>query len=387
MTDPKGVSELEVLRDGEKVARLLRVQDGCRFLYDSDYLASGGGPIARNLPVAGLEVHGTTNLPSFFAGLLPEGVMQSAILRTHRLSADDLFSQLAVAGSDAVGDVTVHVPNSPAGKPVRTVKDAVRILTDLQDRLILPVSPSISGVQPKISIGSSMGASRGPLAIVKIAAPDYPGILENEAFFMKLAPTAGLKAARVELKDGGLMIERFDRVRRRGQPTAQLHVEDVLQIQNRYPLAKYSMDYCEILDTAVDLKVAKPVLLGLLRLYAYSYAIINGDLHAKNVSFFHSRELGRWTMTPAYDLVCTLPFFPDHPFGRNMILGLNEQVGAFTATDFRRIGKKYGLVESAVDRMLGQICAGVQQGMPAIYREFPESIQEEIMQRARQISP
>src|SRR5204862_415986 len=57
------------------------------------------------------------------------------------------------------------------------------------------------------------------------------------------------------------------------------------------------------LGSAPIVEVAK-----LVRLVAFSYLIANGDLHAKNVSLRTSHADGRIELTPAYDLVSTLPY-------------------------------------------------------------------------------
>lgn len=385
MIDPKPIAELDVLLSREKVATLTRTRDGSTFQYTREHLDSGKGDIALHLP-HGLGVSGTTNLPSFFAGLLPEGVMQDAIVRACRLSRDDLFSQLAVAGWDAIGDITVTVPGQPIPSAPRTSKEAVAILSELRTSGILRAAPSVSGAQPKLSIGAAMASNRGKAAIVKVEPEAYPGLIQNEAFFMQYARAAGLRAARVRLEGEGLVIDRFDRIREAGNDARQIHVEDALQVLNSYPLSKYSWDYLEIMDVAVRLGVAKSVLLDLLKLYAYSYVIFNGDLHAKNVSFMFDRESGKWTLTPAYDLVCTLPYFLNFDTGRRMALGLDDQFGAFTANDFRRAGERYRIPGRAVESMLTQIsraCFGIRSKRPPV----ADSICDEIVARALSIDP
>lgn len=47
-------------------------------------------------------------LPSFFEGLLPEGVNLEMLLRTKKIDRYDAFSQLMAVGEDTVGAVTVR---------------------------------------------------------------------------------------------------------------------------------------------------------------------------------------------------------------------------------------------------------------------------------------
>ncbi|MES1147537.1 MAG: HipA N-terminal domain-containing protein, partial [bacterium] len=111
-TDYRSVESLEVRRSGEAVGTLARTPKGCKFTYSEAFLSSNQPPVAYHLPKTkeGITVEGHVNLPTYFSGLIPEGVMGEAVVRFLRTSQDDLFSVLAATGSDAIGDVTVHVP-------------------------------------------------------------------------------------------------------------------------------------------------------------------------------------------------------------------------------------------------------------------------------------
>ncbi len=369
-----------------RVGTLTRTKDGCAFEYTPDFLATGSPPIARHLPLQGVFVFGPANLPAYFAGLLPEGVIQDAIVRRFRLSRDDLFSQLALAGRDAVGDITVVDPSAPPPTSSTSSSDARKALeAALRDGDFHQLG-LISGVQPKVSIGQLVAAHRGESAIVKIEPERFPGLLQNEQYFMDLARRAGLRVPRVRLEDGALVVTRFDREPVKGQLPRQIHVEDALQVLDRYPMAKYSLDYVEILEAAVGLGVGKAVLLDLLRLYAFSYLIGNGDLHAKNVSFEFRPESG-WSSTPAYDLVCTLPYFQDDPFGRSMALPMDEQVGDFRPADLCRVGNRFGLPQKAVEAMLRRTLKGIEVGLQTADPPIPASALHLIQARTSELEP
>ena len=47
------------------------------------------------------------HFPTFFEGLLPEGVQLAALLRQKKIDERDYFSQLVAVGEDLVGNVTV----------------------------------------------------------------------------------------------------------------------------------------------------------------------------------------------------------------------------------------------------------------------------------------
>lgn len=73
------------------------------FEYDDNYK---GSPISLTMPLIKKRFE-FKEFPSFFDGLLPEGAMLSALLKTAKIDSDDYFSQLVTVGQDLVGSVTV----------------------------------------------------------------------------------------------------------------------------------------------------------------------------------------------------------------------------------------------------------------------------------------
>jgi len=348
------------------VGTLSREPSGSTFAYTQEFLLSSARPITRNLPKdgRGVTAGGVLNIPPFFAGLLPEGIMAEVVSRRLRLQRDDLFSLLAATAWDAVGDVTVHEEGVELADEAENVKNVPAQIRALIEGTSTRPTSALAGAQPKMSVGESMGVMRGQSVIVKIEPDAYPGLVENEHYFMRLAKASGIHAAEVAQADSALIVKRFDRVRaEKGQLPDQRHVEDVLQLLNMYPASKYALDYLEIMDLAVELGVAKAVLLEVLQLYAFSHLIGNGDLHAKNVSFMIDPLLQQWRLTPAYDLLSTLPYDADHPYHGRMALPLDEQWDDFEPDDFIRIGAKYGLPDAAVKRMLQELVQRVHKGI------------------------
>lgn len=74
------------------------------FQYHANY---SGPPISLRLPVHS-SPYEFDQFPSFFEGLLPEGMMLEAILKRYKLDRDDYFGQLIQVGQDLVGAVTVE---------------------------------------------------------------------------------------------------------------------------------------------------------------------------------------------------------------------------------------------------------------------------------------
>lgn len=77
--------------------------DKYKFIYHSHY---EGAPISLTMPLK-KSVYEFNKFPSFFEGLLPEGVMLEALLRKYKIDKDDYFEQLIKVGKDLIGAVTV----------------------------------------------------------------------------------------------------------------------------------------------------------------------------------------------------------------------------------------------------------------------------------------
>ena len=87
MMDYRSLERLEVYRQNERVGTLSRLRKGCEFRYEPAFLTSAELPIGLRLPKTPepLVTEGILNLPTYFAGLLPEGVMFSAAQLLHRI--------------------------------------------------------------------------------------------------------------------------------------------------------------------------------------------------------------------------------------------------------------------------------------------------------------
>lgn len=75
-----------------------------KFTYHEYYT---NAPISLTMPLI-KQVYEFEQFPSFFEGLLPEGVMLDGLLRKYKLDKNDFFGQLVQVGHDLVGAVTVE---------------------------------------------------------------------------------------------------------------------------------------------------------------------------------------------------------------------------------------------------------------------------------------
>jgi serine/threonine-protein kinase HipA len=90
---------------GTEAGILTEISRGKEYLFE--YLEGYNGPeVSRTMPVSE-RVFTFDGFPSFFDGLLPEGIQLEGLLRTRKIDRHDYFSQLMAVGNDMVGAVTV----------------------------------------------------------------------------------------------------------------------------------------------------------------------------------------------------------------------------------------------------------------------------------------
>lgn len=75
------------------------------FTYFSHY---AGPPVSLTMPIAEKK-YDFQEFPSFFEGLLPEGILLEALLRQYKLDKDDYFGQLTRVGHDLVGAISIEM--------------------------------------------------------------------------------------------------------------------------------------------------------------------------------------------------------------------------------------------------------------------------------------
>lgn len=319
--DPRSVEVLDVFRNDTRVGQLRRTDTGSLFEYEPAFFEAHRdrpGGIALHLPYAQrrIETRGV-NLPTYFAGLLPEGLRLNALVKRTRTSEDDLFSLLVAAGSDCVGDLFPVLPGA-AARPLAHDLDELRPLdrVDFQAlfeaSLDLATEPVVAGVQAKLSpsVISFPFATAGRRWLLKLNPPHRDRLVENEHFFMSMAAACGLPVAKTHLVHdrtgaAGLLVERFDRVRRQ-RAWQGVHQEDFCQALDRYPADKYRLKSADLLRAVQACAAPRAEAARLIDLLAFGYLVGNGDLHAKNLSL--TTAGGSLQLSPAYDLLCTGPY-------------------------------------------------------------------------------
>ncbi len=314
------VEVADVRKAGVPAATLTRDADGIEFAYRADYLASGGLAVATTLPLTDQPVRTQAGaVPPYFAGLLPEGRRLTSLHRAVKTSADDELSLLLAVGRDTVGDVQV-VPEgedpAPAAPLLQVDSEWSEVrFADVVSAVGVVDRVGLPGIQDKVSAGMiSVPVGRaGDRYILKVDPPEYPHVVENEAFFLKLAREVRIESADATVvvdADGrpGLLVRRFDRVADPSGSTIPLASEDACQVLGRWPADKYHLSAEQVvMGLAVHCQARPVALQRLFQQICFAWLTGNGDVHAKNMAILRTSE-GEWRVAPAYDLPSTVPY-------------------------------------------------------------------------------
>lgn len=312
----------DVYKAGVLAARLERHDGGTRFSYLPAYLAAGGPAVASSLPLSTEPVLSAAGAaPPYFTGLLPEGRRLNALRRSVKTSVDDELSLLIAAGANPVGNVQIVGHGEPLDPDEHAVELNPKAPVDFDallgdSGLIDPVA--LAGVQDKLSAGmiSMPVASAGRRYILKLNAPEFPHVVENELVMFRYAAKLRIPLSKVRLiRDvggrPGLLVERFDRIPLAGGvhgAVQRLAVEDGAQVLRLYPADKYNVGYGQVCHALAEYCAAPlPALRNLAIQAAFAWLSGNGDLHAKNVSMVQQPS-GEWSIAPVYDIPSTVVY-------------------------------------------------------------------------------
>lgn len=368
--NPTRVTRAVVYKGDDAAGELLRERDSVAFQYMPDYLDAPGRSVATTLPKR-KEAYRTRGaaIPPFFAGLLPEGRRLDVLPASLKTSPDDEYSMLVAVGYDCIGDIRVVAEGQPLDSPrpdllLESPQDVSfdDILESSLSQGFRSKDKSIPGVQSKLSdsmISLPVSKDVGG-AILKLNPSGHPLLVENEAYFLDMARAAGLRVPIATLvrdrnNRSGLVVERFDRQRSSKGKIRRIAQEDGVQLANLLPAEKYRMTTNDVFKAVLNVATAKPVAAEvLLRQFAFSYVAGNGDLHAKNVSVYFEPD-GIWSVTPAYDLVCTLPYGDDR-----MALDFDGRDQNLKGSTFLTFGARHHLNERVVRRTIEEVTDAVE---------------------------
>jgi serine/threonine-protein kinase HipA len=319
------VKELVVILAGERAGRLIQKDNGnLQFRYDDGY---SGPPVSHAMPVQS-EAHANALCVAVFGGLLLEGDGRAALARSLGISESNDFRLLEEVGRDVAGAIALlevgeSMPSTPAMRRIDT-GELDRILRELPQRPLAAdpergVRLSLAGAQPKLPVihdgdGFALptNAATPTTHILKPEPVAFPGLVDNEAFCMRLAAETGLRTAEVRREQSAsglayLVVQRYDRDLM-ADPVRRLHQEDFCQALGYPSSRKYQSDGGPGVREAITLlreATAVPVteLPRFWEALVFNWLIGNCDAHAKNYSLLY--DGGSPTLAPLYDLVST----------------------------------------------------------------------------------
>ncbi|MDN5936173.1 MAG: type II toxin-antitoxin system HipA family toxin, partial [Nitrosospira sp.] len=232
------------------------------------------------------------------------------------------------------------------------------------DKGTQPFRFSLAGVQLKFSaIAERRGGLTIPASgtggdwIVKLPAHNYAHVPENEYAIMDLASRIGIPVPDIKLvplADIGnlpemgilagkqaLAVERFDRM----PDGKRIHIEDFAQVYNIAPEKKYEgVSFAGIANMVWTL-TGEAGLTDFIRRLTFTILTGNGDMHLKNWSFIYE-DSQIPILTPAYDLLSTIPYIPDD--GLALKLSDTKDMRVIGMEHFRKLVEKAQIPEYLV---------------------------------------
>lgn len=313
----KRVTQLELVTTQGVAGHLVR---SSQFVMRYTLEASALPERAISLTMASrVEPYLSNRLPPVLAMNLPEGFLLDLVHARYAktVNVKDDMNLLALTSTPTTGRVWAHGEQEP-GKPgqvslneLLSAKGTEELFEDLVERFAL--STSLSGVMPKVAV-AERGRLHTPGWIVKTGGREFPGLAENEFICMSIAKAAGIETPAFHLSDDRelFVIQRFD-VREDGRYNG---FEDMACLMGYPPERKYEGSFSNI-ALAIKNNVAPANRARDLERYfrqlTLGIALRNGDAHLKNWGITYSAPSTAdqdATLSPAYDIVCTIPYQP-----------------------------------------------------------------------------
>ena len=351
----------EVLLHGKIVGLLSITDDYARFSFDDAYINH------PNRPVLGLrfeeDIFATSRanmmLPPWFSNLLPEGRLRELIAQQNRVSPKREAQLLFTLGHDLPGAVTVRLKNSIAGNPASASR---------REQLFTPLSEStglwkfsLAGVALKFSVVRQAERftipgtdDRGGDWIIKLPDAKYADVPQNEFAMMSLARAVDLNVPEVRLVSRDVLpvlsddfwpnetnmafaIKRFDRDSNR----IPVHMEDFAQVRGVWPEAKYQSSFESVAGMCYR-GIDREALMEFTRRLVFNVLIGNGDAHLKNWTLLYADQR-KPSLSPAYDLVSTIPYVNDDNIGLKWRGG--KRFSDVTLASFDVLAKRLGVID------------------------------------------
>lgn len=365
---------------GEHIGVLHRRDNETRLVFEKSYVENADRAVLGLIFEEDLHAShkASLRLPPWFSNLLPEGPLREWIAEDRGVRVSREMELLAHVGHDLPGAVQIM--------ELDEVKRARRTDREIVANKPRPIKDSgwrfsLAGVGLKLPMlgkeerFTAPGVGEHGDWIIKLPDQKHTAVPLNEFAMMTLARESGIEVPEIRLVDRDQLeavpdelwpsnerqayaIRRFDRTAER----TLIHIEDLAQVRNWYPDAKYDGSF-ESVAALIYRRRDMPALLEFTRRLAFNIMISNGDAHLKNWSLIY-RDKRIPTLSPAYDLVATSVYRPRH-LPENMGLKFcgdsSRRFETVTWTCFDRLAAKLGIgrnlsdeVEVLVERVLSE---------------------------------
>ena len=317
-------------------------------------------------------------LPGFVADSLPDGwgnllldrQLRAKGLRLHQISP---LERLSWVGKSGMGALEYEPEKEEDGRNYHELhldsisNEVNSILQEKESKealaLLSQLNGSSGGARPKIVCLVSddfKRLARGTLAkkgfspwLVKFRNhEDSKDAGVQEFVCSQIARLAGINVPQTHLFEstqdpGWFAIKRFDRTGMGGK-IHMVTAAGLLHCDFRQPCLDY-----ETLMTLTARLAGSSALLEMFKRAVLNYSISNCDDHAKNFSFLMDSQ-GRWSLSPAYDVVPSVSMSNEH---MTSVLGIAKEPSRKT---FLQLASKFDLTESMAIKALDEVAEAVE---------------------------
>ena len=362
---------LDVYFHNKKIGVLKEHNSRLSFKYSDDATEA----IAHQLPLQ-KEAFGDKETRSFFSNLLPEGDVVKKIAQIKQVSLNNPFALLRELGGECAGAVSLYpqdmTPIFDDTLEEISEEELATLLNKLSQTPLLTgegIRLSLAGAQEKLALTIFPDDDKYykpsdkyiSTWILKPENRNFPDLIYNEYFCMKLAGLMGLNVATSKIKKFGsvtaYMTKRFDR-----QNTIQrIQQEDFCQglgLSNK----KYqrteggpSLKQCfQFIHNNLANKAKDE--LHFLKSIVFNFLIGNSDAHGKNFSYLHTAN--GYVLSPLYDLVST-QVYPQLAKEMSMSIGGEYEPDRISKTNFMVMAKELGVKSQLINDILDKLAAEI----------------------------
>ena len=318
-------------------------------------------------------------LSKWFSNLLPEhSRLRKLIAEQHEINHRNEFRLLMALGADLPGALQVTPDLDPAA--IEHVSSSERFADGGAGMLgrqdvntgvseAYRIRFSLAGVQLKLSMmwsGNTLmlpGAGELGDHLVKLPSRHYPGVPENEFAMMTWASETGIDVPDCKMRSaedlGPLppgfdalegstiyVVRRFDRGPYGSNQDERIHMEDLNQVLDNWPEAKYEGASYERLGRIILALCGEEDFLEYVRRLTFCIGIGNEDAHLKNWTIWYPDRI-QPRLSPAYDLVSTIQY-EDLDRGMALKLGGTKRVSLMTLAEMERLADRTDLEPALV---------------------------------------